>query len=122
MAFPGKVNLTDKLASIDQFWSYKIVGDINDFQAKLVKIKGEFIWHHHPEEDELFLVLKGRLRMEFREGEVEVGEGEIIIVPHGVEHRPIADEEVHLMLVERASTLNTGNVISDRTVTQLERI
>lgn len=122
MTLPRTINLKDKLALIAELWSYKIVGEINDFQAKLVKIQGEFPWHHHPEEDELFLVIKGCLRLEFRDGAATIGEGEMIVVPHGLEHRPVADEEVHLMLVERASTINTGTLRNERTVTDLESI
>jgi mannose-6-phosphate isomerase-like protein (cupin superfamily) len=117
-----KVSLADKLAQFSDHWSPKIVGEFNGMAIKLVKLKGEFVWHHHDVEDELFLVLKGRLRMRFRDREVAVGPGEFIIVPHGVEHMPVADEEVEIALIEPAETLNTGNVHSERTVAQLERI
>jgi mannose-6-phosphate isomerase-like protein (cupin superfamily) len=118
----NKVNIAQKLASFEQHWSPKLIGQVNDMDLKLVKLKGEFIWHHHDNEDELFLVLKGRLRMEFRDHEEWIEEGEFIIVPRGVEHRPAAPEEVHLMLIEPHGTLNTGNVLNERTVAELERI
>ncbi len=117
-----KVNLAQKLALFDERWSPKIVGEVNDCEVKLVKLQGEFVWHAHEREDELFLVLKGRLRMRFRDREVEVGEGEMIIVPRGTEHLPVAEEEVHVLLFEPATTLNTGNVVNERTVAHLERL
>ena len=116
------VNLKEKLASFTETCQPKIVGAVNDCYVKLVKLKGEFIWHHHELEDELFLVVKGELRMKFRDGEAVVREGEFVIVPRGVEHLPVADEEVHMMLIEPKSTLNTGNIVNERTVAQLERI
>lgn len=117
-----KVSLAQKLALFDDHWNPKIVGELNDSFVKLVKLKGEFVWHHHEAEDELFLVLKGSLLMRFRDKDVRVEEGEFIIVPRGVEHLPIADEEVHIMLLEPKSTLNTGNVANERTRSELERI
>lgn len=111
-----KITIADKLEQIDQHWSPRLVAQINDTDVKLVKLQGEFIWHHHDVEDEMFLVLKGRLLMQFRDREEWIGEGEFIVVPHGVEHRPVAPEEVHLMLIEPHGTLNTGNVVNDRTV------
>lgn len=117
-----KVNLAEKLALFSEHWSPKVVGDLNGQQVKLVKLQGPFVWHHHESEDELFLVLQGHLRMEFRERTVDVKPGEFIIVPHGVEHRPVAEEEVHVLLFEPASTLNTGNVRGERTVEQLQRL
>ncbi len=119
---PERVNLAEKFQLFAEYWSPKIVGEINDSFVKLVKFKGEFVWHHHEREDELFLVLKGRLRMKFRDHEVEVNEGEFIIVPRGVEHLPVADMEVHVMLLEPKTTLNTGNVENERTLHKLERI
>lgn len=116
------VNLKEKLARVADYWSPKIVGELNDSFVKVVKLKGEFVWHHHENEDELFLVVKGTLRMRFRERDVLVREGEFIVVPRGVEHMPVADEEVHIMLLEPKSTLNTGNVQNERTVAELERI
>src|SRR5437660_1528855 len=117
-----KVNLGEKLALFSDHWHPRIVGELNGQQVKLAKLLGEFIWHKHDHEDELFLVVKGRFRMEFRDCHVLLKEGEILIVPRGVEHRPVAEEEVHLLLFEPASTLNTGNVQNDRTVTQLDHI
>lgn len=116
------VNLKDKFASFDEQWSPKIVGEVNDCYVKAVKLKGEFVWHHHEHEDELFLVVKGTLRMKFRDRESLVREGEFIIVPRGTEHLPVADEEAHVLLLEPKTTLNTGNVINERTVAELERI
>ncbi len=117
-----KVNLAEKFARFDEHWSPKVVGDLNGQQVKLVKFAGEFVWHKHDGEDELFLVVQGRFRMEFRDRNVELDEGEFLIVPRGVEHRPVADEEVHVLLFEPASTLNTGNVQDERTVPTPERI
>ena len=117
-----KVNLTEKLGLFNDRWSPKIVGELNDSQVKLVKLKGEFVWHHHEAEDELFLVVKGRLLIKLRDRQIELGEGEFVIIPKGVEHLPIAEEEAHVLLLEPKSTLNTGNVMSERTVENLERI
>jgi mannose-6-phosphate isomerase-like protein (cupin superfamily) len=116
------VNLSEKLASISDYWNPKVVGELHGQEVKLAKVKGDFIWHHHENEDELFLVLKGVLRLEFRDGSVTLEPGEIYVVPRGVEHRPVAQEEVHLLMFEPASTLNTGNVRSDLTVDKPERI
>jgi mannose-6-phosphate isomerase-like protein (cupin superfamily) len=120
------VNLAEKFSRFADYYSPKIVGEVNDSQVKLVKLKGEFIWHHHESEDELFFVVKGTLRMGIREHEVEreetVRAGEFIIIPRGVEHRPAADEEVHLLLLEPKTTLNTGNVRDERTREELDRI
>ena len=117
------VNLADKFTRFDAYWSPKIVGAINDMHVKLVKLTGEFVWHHHEKEDELFLVVKGRLRMQLRDGDREVGPGEFIIVPRGTEHCPLAlTDEVHVLLLGPKSTLNTGNVVNERTVAGLERI
>jgi mannose-6-phosphate isomerase-like protein (cupin superfamily) len=118
----NKVNLSAALASFDSHWEPRVVGELNDDQVKVVKLLGEFVWHHHEREDELFLVLYGKLRMQFRDREVVLAPGEIIVVPRGVEHRPVADEEVGVLLFEPASTLNTGNVRNERTVDVLERI
>ncbi len=106
----------------DRHWSPKIVGEVNDAYVKLVKFRGEFVWHHHDHEDEMFLVLKGRLRMRLRDRDLWVGPGEFVIVPRGVEHMPVAEAEVHVLLFEPRSTLNTGNVVNERTVPVLERI
>ena len=116
------VNLAAKFRQFDDHWSPKIAGEVNDSYVKLVKVKGEFVWHHHEAEDELFLVVKGRLLLKFRDRDVSVGEGEFIIVPRGVEHLPVASEEAHVLLLEPKSTLNTGNVRNERTVSELERI
>lgn len=117
-----KVNLAEKLSRFQEHWQPKIVGELNGQQVKLVKFQGEFVWHKHDHEDELFLVVKGRFRMEFRERQVWLEAGEFLIVPRGVEHRPVAEEEAHVLLFEPASTLNTGNVRNERTVERLERI
>jgi len=117
-----KVNIQEKLATFSDHWNPRIVGELNGQHVKAVKLKGEFVWHHHDHEDELFLVIKGKLKMEFREKTVEVSPGEFIIVPHGIEHRPVADEEVEILLFEPASTLNTGNVENERTRKVLEKI
>ena len=110
-----KVNLSEKLARFQELWTPKVVGAVNDFHVKLVKLKGEFVWHSHGAEDELFLVLQGVLRMQLRDREVAVGPGELVIVPHQVEHRPVADEEVHVLLLEPRSTVNTGTAGGERT-------
>jgi mannose-6-phosphate isomerase-like protein (cupin superfamily) len=116
------VNLADKFSKFQDYCNPRLIGEVNDCAVKAVKLKGEFIWHHHEFEDELFLVIKGTLRMRFRDHETVVHEGEFVIVSHGVEHQPVADEEVHIILLEPKSTLNTGNITNERTVRQLERI
>jgi mannose-6-phosphate isomerase-like protein (cupin superfamily) len=116
------VNIGEKFRMIEDYWHPRLIGELNDFAVKAVKLKGEFIWHHHDVEDELFLVIKGTLRMRFRDHEALVREGEFLIVPHGVEHQPVADEEVHVILLEPKTTLNTGTVTNERTVHELERI
>ncbi len=110
-----KVVLADKLSLFTDLWSPKVVGEVNDFQVKLVKLQGEFVWHSHQAEDELFLVLRGRLRMRFRDREIALEPGELLIVPRGTEHCPVADQEVHVLLLEPKSTVNTGNAGGDRT-------
>jgi mannose-6-phosphate isomerase-like protein (cupin superfamily) len=117
-----KVNLVEKLNSFQDCWSPKIVGELNESFVKLVKLDGEFVWHHHEAEDELFLVLKGSLLIKLRDRDIQVEEGEFIIIPRGVEHLPIADKEAHVLLLEPKSTLNTGNVANERTVRKLDRI
>jgi mannose-6-phosphate isomerase-like protein (cupin superfamily) len=112
---PDVVNLAQKFSLIADHWKPRIAGEINDSYLKLVKIKGEFVWHHHDVEDELFLVVKGRLLMRFRNGDVTVNEGEFVIVPHGVEHCPVAAEEVELLLLEPKTTVNTGSAGGERT-------
>ena len=117
------VNLAEKFRQFSDYWSPKIVGEVNDMHVKVVKLKDEFIWHHHEQEDELFLVVQGRLRMRLRDGDQEVGPGEFIIVPRGVEHCPVAlTDEVHIVLLEPKTTSNTGNVTNERTVAALERL
>lgn len=117
-----KVNLAEKLAQFDEHWRPKIVGELNGQQVRLVKFQGPFVWHHHELEDELFLVVKGRFRMELRDSDIWVEEGEFLIVPRGVEHRPVADEEVHVLLFEPATTRNTGNTEGALTAAELQRI
>jgi mannose-6-phosphate isomerase-like protein (cupin superfamily) len=117
-----KVNLAEKFSRIQESWSPKIAAELNGQSVKLVKLKGEFVWHHHEKEDELFLVVKGSLVIKFRDRDVTLGEGEFIVVPAGVEHKPVAEEEAHVLLFEPASTLNTGNVRNERTRTELERV
>lgn len=121
-----KVNLAQKFSLFSEQYSPKIVGEINDAYVKLVKLQGDFVWHHHDNEDELFLVVKGKLRMKFRENgaerEVTILPGEFIVVPRGVEHLPSADEETHIVLLEPKTTLNTGNIQNERTVAELQRI
>lgn len=118
-----KVNIAEKLALFSEYWSPKVVGELNGQHVKLVKFKGEFVWHKHDHEDEMFLVLKGHFKMEFRDKTVLINENEFIVVPRGVEHRPVADEEVSIMLFEPATTLNTGDS-EDRELTKevLDRI
>ena len=117
-----KVSLASKFASFSDHWSPKIVGELNGQHVKLVKFAGEFVWHHHDHEDEMFLVHRGRFRMELRDQVIELGAGDFLIVPRGVEHRPVAGEEVEVILFEPAGTLNTGNVQSERTVAAPARI
>ena len=121
-----KINLSEKLAGIKDHWNPRIAGELNGQLIKLVKFRGPFTWHHHEREDEMFLVVKGRFRMDYRAGGLEQAEwieaGEFIIVPHGLEHRPFAAEECEVLLFEPASTLNTGNVASERTHRELERV
>ena len=116
------VNIAEKLKQFQEQWQPKIVGELNDSYIKLVKFQGEFVWHHHDAEDELFLVVKGSMRMRLRDRDLVVRPGEFIIIPRGVEHLPVADEETHVLLFEPATTLNTGNVSNERTVPNLERI
>ena len=117
-----KVNLQEKLALFDEQWKPKIVGELNGQLVKLAKLQGEFIWHHHDDEDELFLVLKGSMDIELREQTICLSEGEFFIVPRGVEHRPVAKTEAHVLMLEPASTLNTGNIEGERTVDDPEWI
>ena len=124
MSFPmiDKVSLAEKFAAFTDHWSPKIVAELNGQHVKLVKFRGEFVWHHHAYEDEMFLVHRGRFRMEFRDHEVMLKAGDFIVVPRGVEHRPVADEEVEVILFEPVATVNTGNVQSERTVAAPARL
>lgn len=117
-----KVNIAGKFAKISEYYKPHIAGELNGQMVKLVKTKGEFMFHHHDHEDEMFLVVKGRFRMEFLDRYEWIEEGEFIVVPRGVEHRPVAEEECWLLLFEPASTLNTGNLVNERTVANLERV
>ena len=117
-----KINLADKLGRFTDQWSPKIVADLNDNHVKLVKVQGEFVWHQHADEDELFLVLQGELTIELRDGQVTLGPGELVVIPKGIEHRPVARDEVHLMLIEPQTIRHTGDVVTDRTVHEYARI
>ncbi|MBA4699529.1 MAG: cupin domain-containing protein [Ruminococcus sp.] len=117
-----KINIKDKLNTFSEYWSPKIVGDINETYVKLAKLKGEFVWHMHENEDEMFMVIKGRMVIKLRTEEIILNEGEIFIIPRGIEHMPVAEEEVHVMLFEPKTTLNTGNVKNEKTVEILEKI
>jgi len=117
-----KVNLSEKFARINDHWNPRIIGELNDSYVKAVKFRGEFVWHHHENEDELFLVVAGKFRMCYRDREVTVGPGEFVVVPRGVEHKPVADEECSVILLEPKTTLNTGNVQNERTRPVLERM
>ncbi len=118
----NKVNIDEKFGMISEHWSPKIVARVQDCDVKFAKFLGEFEWHQHPEEDEMFLVVKGRLLLKFRDKDVWLDEGELMVVPKGVEHLPVAEEEAWIMMVEPAGTLNTGNTVSARTVAEPERI
>jgi mannose-6-phosphate isomerase-like protein (cupin superfamily) len=109
------INVREKLGKFSEHWSPKIIAQMNDYHFKIVKVQGEFIWHAHPETDEVFIVLNGQLEIQFREGKVVLKEGEMFVVPKGVEHKPVAESECHLLLVEPAGTLNTGDVVNERT-------
>ena len=117
-----KVNLAQKFNSFDEYWSPRIAGELNDSYVKLVKLRGEFVWHQHDSEDELFLVVRGHLTIKLRDHDVELDPGEFVIIPRGIEHLPVAAEEVHVVLLEPKSTLNTGNVQSERTVADLKHV
>jgi mannose-6-phosphate isomerase-like protein (cupin superfamily) len=120
---PEAVSLAEKFSKVQEFWKPKIVGELNDSYVKIVKFTGEFLWHHHDLEDELFLVVKGTMRLRFRDRDVLVSPGEFIIVPKGVDHLPVAEGgETHVVLLEPKSTLNTGNVQNERTVPELDRL
>jgi len=117
-----KVNLAQKFSLFQEYWSPKIAGELNDSHVKLVKLKGEFVWHQHDTEDELFLVVKGSLLIKLRDRDIFLEEGEFVIIPRGVEHLPIAEEEAHVLLLEPKTTLNTGSIRNERTVADLESI
>ncbi len=122
MIFMEKVIIKEKLSMFTEHWSPKIVGEVNDAHVKLAKLHGEFVWHQHEQEDEMFLVIKGKLLIKFRDRDVWLNEGEFLIIPKGVEHLPVAEEEVHVLFVEPKSTLNTGEEVNERTVSELESI
>ena len=117
-----KVNVKQKLSLFTDYWNPRIIGDLNNQQVKLAKLKGEFVWHKHDKEDEMFFVLEGNLKIEFRDKVVSINENGFLIVPKGVEHRPVAEHEVSVMLIESASTINTGNVTSELTKKNLKKI
>ena len=117
-----KINLPEKFNLINEYWNPRIAGELNGQQVKLAKLKGEFVWHHHEHEDELFLVIKGSFDMELRDKTITLHEGEFLIVPRGVEHKPVAIEEVWILLFVPSSTLNTGNVLNEKTKSTLEKI
>ena len=116
------VDIKEKLGQFDEYWSPKIVGELNGQLVKLAKLKGEFVWHHHDSEDELFMVIQGKLTIKLRERDVQLQEGQFFIIPKGVEHMPVALEECHVMLFEPGSVLNTGNIVNEKTVREIEKI
>lgn len=122
MTRPEKIDLWQKLSLFDERWSPRVIAELNGQHVKLVKLEGEFVWHSHADEDELFLVLKGKLRMELRDGSIVLAPGQMLVVPRGVEHRPVAEGETHVLLFEPAGTVNTGDVRNERTVEEPERI
>ena len=117
-----KVNLSEKFGLFGEHWSPKIAGEVNDSYVKLVKFSGDFVWHRHEDEDEMFLVVKGEITIRLRDGDVRLGEGEFVIIPRGVEHKPVAEAEAHVLLFEPKSVLNTGDVVEERTRPVLERV
>ena len=117
-----KINIYEKLNLFNEYWSPKILGEVNESYVKVAKLRGEFLWHTHENEDEMFYVLKGQLIIRYRDKEVLLNEGEFVVIPKGIEHMPVAEEEVHVMLIEAKTTLNTGDVRNERTVEKLERI
>ena len=118
----SKINLAEKFGCFSDQWSPKIVADLNDSHVKLAKVQGEFVWHAHADEDELFIVVRGELTIELRDGRIILAPGELVVIPRGVEHRPVAEEEVHLLLIEPKSIRHTGDVVTDRTVHEYSRI
>ena len=117
-----KVNLSEKFGLFSEHWSPKIAGEVNDAYVKLVKFRGEFVWHKHEDEDEMFLVVKGSIVIKLRDGDLALGEGEFVIIPRGVEHKPVAETEAHVLLFEPKTVLNTGDVVNERTRPVLERV
>jgi mannose-6-phosphate isomerase-like protein (cupin superfamily) len=123
-----KINLAEKFSLFDELWSPKVIGELNGQQVKIAKIQGEFVWHHHEDEDELFMVIKGQLTLRLRDADtqhpedVHLEEGEIAIVPHGIEHKPVAEQEAHILMFEPVGTLNTGNVQNEKTIQEVKRI
>jgi mannose-6-phosphate isomerase-like protein (cupin superfamily) len=117
-----KVIVGDKFSLFSDYWSPKVAAELNDSYIKLAKFKGEFVWHHHENEDELFFVMKGQLLIKLRDGEVRIGPGEFVVIPRGIDHLPVAEDEVHVILIEPKATSNTGNVVGDRTVANPERV
>lgn len=117
-----KINIYEKLNLFNEYWSPKILGEVNESYVKVAKLKGEFLWHLHENEDEMFYVIKGLLVIKFRDKDVTLKEGEFIVIPKGIEHMPVADEEVHVMLIEAKTTLNTGDIRNERTVEKLEKL
>ena len=117
-----KINLEEKLSLFHEYWSPRIIGEVNESYVKLAKLKGDFLWHTHENEDEMFYVIKGALTIKFKEKDVNLHEGECILIPKGIEHMPVAKEEVHVMLIEPKTTLNTGNVINERTIEALKKV
>jgi len=110
-----QINFQEKLTKFSEHWSPRIIAQMNDYHFKIVKIEGEFVWHDHPETDEVFIILKGQLEIQFRDGKVILKEGEMFVVPKGLEHKPVAEQECHILLVEPAGTVNTGDVVNERT-------
>ena len=117
-----KVNLTEKFGLFQEHGSPKIAGEVNDSYVKLVKFQGDFVWHKHEAEDEMFLVVKGSITIRLRDGDVELSEGEFVVIPRGVEHKPVAEQEAHVLLFEPKTVLNTGDVVNERTVAELQRV
>lgn len=117
-----KVNIAQKLSLFNEHWSPKLVGEVDDFAVKVVKLQGEFVWHHHENEDELFWVIEGQLKILLRDGEVVLNPGEFVVIPKGVEHKPVAEGEVQIVLFERNTTINTGNIKNERTVDEVKKI
>ena len=121
-SLPGKISLTEKFGRFADLWSPKLVGEVNDYQVKLVKVRGEFVWHSHAETDELFLVVRGRMTIRFRVGDVALEENDVLIVPRGMEHMPVAEAEAWIVLIEPRGTVNTGDAVNTRTVVEPESI